>query len=143
MNLTTNFTLEEMTYSATADAHGIDNRPSETAIKNLEALCENVLEPLRLDMGAKPLRINSGYRCYMLNDMVGGRSNSQHLQGEAADVRADDFKHAKKMLECLMVGIDFDQAFIESAGNTYWLHVSYKRNARLNRRQILRLQRKY
>lgn len=142
MNLTTNFTLEEMTHSATADAHGIDNRPSEAAIRNLAALCENVLEPLRMDMGMKPLLINSGYRCYQLNDLVGGRPNSQHLQGEAADVRADDFKHAKKMLECLMVGIDFDQAFIESSGNSYWLHVSYKRNARLNRREILRLQRK-
>ena len=139
MNLTTHFTLEEMCKSATADAHGIDNTPSEEHIRNLAALCENVLEPLRMDMGCKPLIINSGYRCPSLNRLVGGADNSQHQRGEAADIAADCFAHANQIMYCLVDGLDFDQAFIEKSGKSYWVHVSYKRDATKNRHVVCRL----
>lgn len=35
-----------------------------------------------------PLIVNSGYRCPVHNKNVGGVSNSQHLFGNAADVKA-------------------------------------------------------
>lgn len=140
MKLTSHFTLEELCYSSTAIAHGIDNEPLDYHVRNLAALCENVLEPLRMDMGCNPLFISSGYRCPQLNALVGGARNSQHTRGEAADIACQNYEYAKKMLETLMSGIDFDQAFIEKSGNVYWLHVSNKRDMTKNRRSVLRMQ---
>lgn len=44
-----------------------------------------MLELMRLGVG-KPLVIVSGYRCPEHNRAVGGKSYSQHLRGNAADV---------------------------------------------------------
>lgn len=44
------------------------------------------LEDLRLQTGL--LIVNSGYRCPTHNKNVGGHPNSEHLRGNAADVRA-------------------------------------------------------
>lgn len=44
------------------------------------------LEKLREECGNYPLYINSGYRCPRHNWEVGGATNSQHVQGTAADV---------------------------------------------------------
>lgn len=52
---------------------------------NIKALVLNVLQPLR-DAWGKALYINSGYRCEMVNQAVGGQPTSQHLTGSAADV---------------------------------------------------------
>ena len=56
------------------------------ARENIEALVENVLDPLRERYG-KPIVVNSGYRCAKHNKEVGGVANSQHVKGEAADIR--------------------------------------------------------
>lgn len=77
MNLTENFTLEELVHSDTANAKGIDNTPTQEIIDNLKELAENVLQPIR-DKWGKPLIVNSGYRCKKLNKAVGGVSTSQH-----------------------------------------------------------------
>lgn len=45
-----------------------------------------LLEQLRENIGGYPLHINSGYRCKVHNANIGGVSNSQHVQGTAADV---------------------------------------------------------
>ena len=58
MNLTTNFTLSEMTKSETALRFGMANDPSETEIGNLKALCENVLQPVR-DHYGKGVKVNA------------------------------------------------------------------------------------
>ena len=42
------------------------------------------LEEIRAHFG-KPIHINSGYRCPVHNDNVGGVRNSRHLAGDAAD----------------------------------------------------------
>ncbi|MEK9909157.1 MAG: D-Ala-D-Ala carboxypeptidase family metallohydrolase [Candidatus Thalassarchaeaceae archaeon] len=36
---------------------------------------------------AKPIIINSGYRCIEHNEKVGGSRNSSHLEGKAADIK--------------------------------------------------------
>lgn len=43
------------------------------------------LEHLRNSVG-HPLLVNSGYRCARHNELVGGRPNSAHLYGKAADI---------------------------------------------------------
>ena len=64
---------------------GIDNTPPSSAVKALNDLVDNVLDPLREAWGG-PIRVNSGYRCPELNRIVGGTPTSQHQRGEAADI---------------------------------------------------------
>ena len=45
-----------------------------------------LLEQLRWNIGGYPLYVNSGYRCENHNKHVGGADNSQHLNGNAADI---------------------------------------------------------
>ena len=80
------FTLEEFTYSITAQHLGIDNTPSKEAMTNLERLVSRVLDPLREAWGS-PIIVTSGYRCEELNKRVGGVKTSYHLRGMAADIR--------------------------------------------------------
>ena len=66
MKLTSNFTLNELVYSVTAEANRIDNRPNVKVEANLKNLCETVLQPLRDYLGC-PVIISSGFRCAELN----------------------------------------------------------------------------
>ncbi len=79
------FTENELTRSAMAEKLGIDNSPTPEAIKNLESLVCNVLDPLREKFG-RPILVNSGYRCSELNKADGGAKDSDHLFGMAADI---------------------------------------------------------
>lgn len=85
MNLSKNFTLEELIRSATAIRLGLDNQPSAVQITNLTRLVTDVLQPLR-DAWKQPIVVSSGFRCPVLNKVVGGVANSQHLVGEAVDI---------------------------------------------------------
>jgi hypothetical protein len=61
MNLTKNFTLEEMTKSETALRYDIDNTPNEQEISAMKLLAEKVLQPVRDHFG-KGVKVNSGFR---------------------------------------------------------------------------------
>jgi len=84
MNLSPNFTLEEMTASESAARHGIDNTPANDVLMNLRRLAL-FLEEVRKVLGM-PLHINSAYRSPEANKIVGGKSPSQHCIGSAADI---------------------------------------------------------
>ena len=81
------FTLRELTRSATAARLGIDNTPDKAVIDNLTKLVDTVLDPLREAYG-KPIVVTSGYRCQRLNKAVGGSKISQHVHGQAADIKS-------------------------------------------------------
>ena len=136
-----NFTMRELTASATARRLGIDNSPSEAIRARLEALVDSVLDPLR-KLYNKPIKVTSGYRCPRLNAAVNGSSNSQHMRGEAADITSinDDLNENKKILDILLKSnIEFDQLLIEHPdkyGRPDWIHVSYTRR-RPNRKQVI------
>ena len=141
MKLTKNFSLEEMYRSDTARRCGIDNKPqTEEVVENLRALCLEVLQPLRDHLG-KPVVVSSGYRCKDLNKKVGGVENSQHLKGEAADIKVSGKEELIDVMRYIMDQTDFDQLIREKSGSTEWVHVSHKRNGN-NRRMVLRLARK-
>ena len=141
MILTKNFSLEEMYRSDTARRCGIDNKPqTEEVVENLRALCLEVLQPLRDHLG-KPVVVSSGYRCKDLNKKVGGVENSQHLKGEAADIKVRDREELIDVMRYIMDETDFDQLIREKSGSTEWVHVSHKRNGNY-RRLVLRLARK-
>lgn len=125
--LTPHFTLREMTASGTAVRRGLKNVPPAVAVENLRALCREVLEPLRRQVGC--VRVTSGYRSEALNRAVGGAENSQHRRGEAADVHCSSLEQAKKWFEIIRRETDFDQLLLERhlKNGCCWLHVSYVR----------------
>ncbi len=139
MNLTTHFTLEEMIYSDTSLQRNIDNTPSEEVKKNLENLCLNLLEPLRIKLN-KPINILSGYRCVALNKAVGGVGNSKHLLGCAADITVENMGHPD-LFNFIKNNFEFDQLILEHVKKenpfSGWVHVSY--NHAGNRKQCLKI----
>lgn len=84
MNLSRNFTLQELTYSRTAVEHGLENVPGPLAFQSLRNLTTYLLQPLR-DRYGNTIAITSGYRNETVNLLAGGVKNSQHTKGEAAD----------------------------------------------------------
>ena len=135
MKLSKNFSLEEMSRSNTASVRGLPNVPNAEQVKNLKALCENVLQPLRNHLG-KPVVINSGFRSQAVNMAVGGAKNSQHTKGEAADIKCKDFLYAKKIYTWIMNNLEFDQVILERKGKAVWVHVSFRTNGK-NRQQAI------
>lgn len=123
------FTISELTRSATAQSHHIDNTPSPAIRAKLEALIVNCLDPIRRIYG-RPVIVSSGYRCPQLNSLVGGVSTSQHTMGEAADlVPASGGSLAALARAAIQFG-DFDQLILEQAGGSKWIHVSWREGNR-------------
>lgn len=53
--------------------------------RNAERLARDVFEPIRGVLFV-PLRVSSGFRCKELNDAVGGKTSSLHLEALAIDI---------------------------------------------------------
>lgn len=134
MKLSDHFTLGEFVRSATAIKNDIDNMPCEEEVERLRQLCIHVLEPLRSRFGV--IRITSGFRCYQLNERVGGARTSQHMWGEAADIHVGSTELGRKMYEYVMKNIDFDQMLLEVKRKNiiHCLHISYRSDRGKNRR---------
>lgn len=129
MNLSENFTLEELTRSETAKRLKITNSPNPEQLKNLKILCTQVLQPARNAM-RQPLIISSGFRSKELNKAVGGVTNSYHLQGMAADIKCNDVQFANKLADSLIHLQLVDLVLIEYAKTSLWVHVQWSRNPR-------------
>lgn len=137
--LSKNFTLEEMTASAKAREQGIRNElVTAEHVANLTALANCVLQPLRDWIGC-PILIGSGYRCPMLNRIVGGVENSQHMKGQAVDIFINgDTVWGKMLFDYIEKYLPFDQLIWEhNAKGTFWIHVSYCADGK-NRHRVLR-----
>ena len=139
MKLSAHFDLSEFERSATASRYGIDNQVPPSLIPNLRRLCDQVLEPLRAYAG-RPIVINSGYRSPQLNfhSKVRGSARSQHMTGEAVDIRVPDSATGNRWFLFLMNHCPFDQLIRERPtrdSDTFWIHVSLK--ASDNRRQVI------
>ena len=81
--------------------------------------CIMLLEPARLEVG--PIIINSGFRNSRVNRLVGGVTNSQHLVGQAADIRPKDPAQFQRLVDFLRLHALTDQLL---TGNG-WLHLSW------------------
>lgn len=103
MNLSPNFTLEELTRT---DNRALfqKNRDMATASPavqaNLTRVAVELLEPIRA-LFKVPVQINSGYRCPELNAAVGGSANSQHVRGEAADMVIRGYESEAQEIEAV------------------------------------------
>lgn len=119
------FTINELTKSSTAEAKGIDNTPTPEVERNLTALVDNVLDPLR-EIYGKPITVNSGYRCPELNKAVGGSATSDHVKGFAADITAGSKEENERLFNIIKHNFHFSQLIDEK--NFSWVHVSYNSN---------------
>ena len=97
-----------------------DNIPTVQQISNLIYGCRNLLEPARQAIGC-PIIINSGFRNPRVNALVGGVKNSQHLLGQAADIRPKDLQQFQRLVNFLKTNDLTDQLL---TGNG-WLHISW------------------
>lgn len=90
------------------------------------ALVRKVLQPLR-DVYQKPMRVNSGYRCKELNEIVGGVPSSQHRLGEAADIHTgsplETFRLAHLAKSTPEIWAEIDQLVCYDT----FVHISHKR----------------
>ena len=124
-HITKNFTWNELFKSETALRYNIDNYTTdETILTNIRHLTENVLQPVRNKFGQ--MRITSGYRCPEVNNLAGGSSTSNHMQGIAADIEPIDPN--TKLIDILTF-IERDLEYSELIAEYFpngWIHVAYK-----------------
>lgn len=88
-------------------------------------LCVSVLEPLRAELG-RPITITSGFRCSKLNKAVGGVEHSQHMYGQAADIRILSKQDGDKIFAYLKSNKYVSKALYERSKSTgaRWIHVA-------------------
>jgi hypothetical protein len=117
MNLTPNFTLDELT---TTDHREFDNTPNDAELANLVRLAD-FLEQVKAVLNGKPIMINSAFRCKQVNDAVGSKDSSQHRIGCAADLRVPGMTPDQVVKAIIAAGIGYDQVIREF---DRWTHVS-------------------
>ena len=97
-----------------------ENVPTMQAVANMTYGCLMLLEPAREAIGC-PIIINSGFRNPRVNTLVGGVRNSQHLLGQATDIRPRDPALFQRLVAFLRNCKYTDQLL---TGNG-WLHISW------------------
>jgi uncharacterized protein YcbK (DUF882 family) len=117
MNLTPNFTLEELTHT---DHREFDNTPNNAELANLVRLAD-FLEQVKAVLGGKPIMVNSAFRCKQVNDAVGSKDTSQHRIGCAADLRVPGMTPDEVVKAVIASGIGYDQVIREF---DRWTHIS-------------------
>jgi uncharacterized protein YcbK (DUF882 family) len=132
MKLSENFDLSEFVKSPTAAKNGWDNTPGEKETDSLRDLCVHLLQPLRNSIG-RGIVISSGYRCARLNKAVNGAATSQHLKGEASDIRAAGMTSKELFDRIRESELDYDQLILYPT----FVHVSYRTGGEGNRKQVL------
>jgi hypothetical protein len=94
-----------------------DNAPTMQHVVNMTYGCLMLLEPARQVVG--PIIINSGFRNPRVNALVGGVKNSQHLLGQAADIRPKGPRQFHRLVDFLRTYEHTDQLLTGKG----WLHI--------------------
>lgn len=117
MNLTSNFTLEELTIT---EHRKFDNTPNEAEKANLKRLAA-FLEQVKGLLGGKPIMVNSAFRSKQVNDAVGSKDSSQHRVGCAADIRVPGMTPDQVVRAVIASNLGYDQVIREF---DRWTHIS-------------------
>ena len=120
MNLTSHFTLEELTFSEVAQRNGWDNKPNDVELANLIRLAK-FLETVREVLGSKPIMITSGLRTKKINDAVGSKDTSQHRLGCAVDFKIPGMTPDEIVTKIVNSSLTYDQVICEFGS---WVHIS-------------------
>ena len=131
-DISDHITYNEATQSPTAIRFGIENTPTENQLFAMRIVASVCFEPLRRWYG-KPIKINSFFRCTLLNQKVGGSSTSQHCKGEAIDISAGSKAENKKLFDWCKANLVFDQLINEY--DYTWIHISFSQGQ--NRNMVL------
>lgn len=128
--------FEATSHAAELARKGVRNViPSFEVRDSVLALVRRVLQPLR-DLYGKPMKVNSGYRCKELNEIVGGVPSSQHRLGEAADIHTgsplETFRLAHLAKSTPEIWAEIDQLVCYDT----FVHISHKRVG-VQRHQLL------
>lgn len=157
-----NFTIREVSKSATAVRLGIDNTPSRAVLERAEQVAIHVLQPVRDHFGI-PFSPNSWFRCEELERAITKTSfdrwvvrhkmedrsyedswnmyyaRKSHPKGEAVDFEVPGISNMVLYAWCRDNILEYDQLIAEfmkrddpSAG---WVHGSYR--AERNRNQLI------
>jgi hypothetical protein len=123
MNLTKNFTLEEMTASSFAARNGINNVPTDDEILGNLMMLAQGLEAVRIVVG-EPIIVTSGYRSPKVNSGVHGSKNSAHMKGLAADIKVHGLgaKELAGIIAEHYFQIGYDQLINEFG---QWVHIAF------------------
>ena len=119
--------FEATSHAAELARKGVRNViPSFEVRDSVLALVRRVSQPLR-DKYGKPMKVNSGYRCKELNEIVGGVPTSQHRLGEAADIHTgsplETFRLAHLAKSTPEIWAEIDQLICYDT----FVHISHKR----------------
>ena len=131
-----NFSYAEFESSDTAKRKGIINVITTFEVRDaVKALTLSVLQPLR-DIYGKPMEINSGYRCPRLNAEVGGVPTSQHVKGEAADIKTGGQTESYRLARLAKTHPEIFREIDQMILYPTFIHFSHKRVG-AQRNQIL------
>jgi zinc D-Ala-D-Ala carboxypeptidase len=135
MQLSNNFWLHEFLRSETASRAGRIIEEDSHATKQLERLCQLVLQPIR-DHLSRPITILSGYRPIWLNRLVGGSATSEHVFGRAADFIVSGMRpfEVAQAISPLLAQLPVNQ-LIHEFGR--WTHISVCAPNQIPKRQVL------
>ena len=126
MNLSRNFTLQELIKSDPAIRLDINNNPNSGQIEKLKDLCENILQPVRDHFGR--VKVTSGFRSEALCIKIGSSVNSQHAKAEAADFEVIGTDNAE-LADWIYKNLEPDQLILEyytpGEPNSGWIHCSW------------------
>ena len=129
MQMSRNFSLQELIKSDTAIRMGINNNPSAEQMEKLKALCENILQPVRDHFGR--VKVTSCFRSVDLCLAIKSSAKSQHAKAEAADFEVMGTDNAE-LADWIYKNLDFDQLILEfytpGEPNSGWIHCSYTPN---------------
>lgn len=132
-----NFTISELIKSDAAAKYNINNMPDIYSLDNMLNLIWYCLQPLRDKLG-KPIIITNGFRSAALwaklNQLnLKPSKTSQHLKGQAADIKVNGMTQEQLFNFIKKSGIEFDQLIWEQDNNC--VHISFVKGK--NRKQIL------
>lgn len=122
---TPHFSAYELIYSNMAARHGLLNLPHDGKVfENLKRVA-NFLELLRSNL-SEPIRVNSGYRSKEVNKLVGGVSDSKHLQGLAVDIAVDrlPLSYYLAAIDIVQKQVNYKIKVIPGNGSSY-IHIQF------------------
>lgn len=146
------FSVEELTFSATAEKNKINNKPTSTEVVNNINELIGILDLIREEWtelckkknwGDGAILISSGFRSKKLNDLINGAKTSSHMIGSTADIVPKNKKNKEFfnfITDWLLINnVEFDQLINEKPdenGIPSWIHFSLKNSKDERRKEI-------